>query len=207
MVHEGQPMNAEVAGTLKAIDYALEHLESWMEPAVREPGLGQSSVCIQYEARGVCLLFGPWNFPFNLVMKPLVAIFAAGNIAIVRPNEPAPATSAVTVAILREAFEPHEVAAFGGDASLAERLPSTARPLRRRGARVIGRPEFDEESRTIAPGVLLDVPLDSQILREEIFGPLLPYRFSTRFRELSHARSVVAPNLMIMTNSSFQGWI
>ncbi len=41
------------------------------------------------------------------------------------------------------------------------------------GKAVIGA-EYDDTSRRIAPTLLIDVPLDSEVMQEEIFGPILP---------------------------------
>ena len=49
-----------------------------------------SKVEIMLEGRGICLLFGPWNFPYQLVFAPLVPIIAAGNTAIVKPPPSTP---------------------------------------------------------------------------------------------------------------------
>ena len=43
-----------------------------------------------------------------------------------------------------------------------------------KGARVATGGHHDETDRFVAPTVLTDVPLDSRIMQEEIFGPLLP---------------------------------
>ena len=43
-----------------------------------------------------------------------------------------------------------------------------------RGARVITGGQFDENKRFIAPTLLDGIPEDAEIMREEIFGPLLP---------------------------------
>jgi len=121
-----EPMMREVATVLRDIDEAIEHLEEWMAPTPVEPtaGLGfdDAKVSITYEARGVVLLFGPWNFPFQLVLSPLVPIIAAGNTAIVKPNEMTPATSALLASIIREVFDEREVAVFEGGVDLANEL-------------------------------------------------------------------------------------
>ncbi len=121
-----QPMMDEVAVVLYDIDHAVEHLAQWMRPVPVEPRSGSrgdtARVVIQYEARGVVLLFGAWNFPFQLVLAPLVPVLAAGNTAIVKPNEMAPATSALVATILREVFDEQQVAVFEGGVDLANQL-------------------------------------------------------------------------------------
>jgi len=122
-----EPMMAEVMTVLGDIEEALAHLEEWMAPVDLDPTPGRlisegSKARIQYEGRGVVLLFGPWNFPYQLVLAPLVPIIAAGNTAIVKPNEMAPATSALLAKIIGETFEEHEVAVFEGGVDLANAL-------------------------------------------------------------------------------------
>jgi len=114
----------EVASVLADIDDALAHLEEWMTPTeiAPAPHFPGAKARITYEARGVCLLFGPWNFPFQLLFEPLVPIIAAGNCAIAKPNELAPETSKVSARMIREAFEESDVAVVEGGVECAQEL-------------------------------------------------------------------------------------
>jgi aldehyde dehydrogenase (NAD+) len=121
-----QPVMLEVATLLGEIEQALQHLDEWMQPVELEPAgpltAPGSKVEIMYEGRGVCLVFGPWNFPYQLALTPLVPIIAAGNTAIVKPSEMAPAASALVATVIRDCFEEHEVAVFEGGVDVAEAL-------------------------------------------------------------------------------------
>lgn len=114
----------EIATVLGEIDMTLKGLESWMAPEAvpTSAHFTGNKTYIKYEPRGVCLLFGPWNFPFNLVFAPLVQIIAAGNACIVKPNEMQPATSAITAKIIREVFDEQDVAVLEGGIPLADAL-------------------------------------------------------------------------------------
>lgn len=114
----------EISSVIADIDDALAHLEDWMAPLPVTPSaqFGNAQARITYEPRGVCLLFAPWNFPFQLLFEPLVPIIAAGNTALAKPNELAPATSVVCASIIREAFDESEVAVFEGGVDLAREL-------------------------------------------------------------------------------------
>ncbi|MAZ90050.1 MAG: aldehyde dehydrogenase [Cellvibrionaceae bacterium] len=114
----------EIQSALGEIDVALAGLEDWMKPEAVEPTpqLGGKKTYIQYEPRGVCLLFGPWNFPFSLVFAPLVQIIAAGNACIVKPNEMQPIVSKVSASIIREVFDEQDVAVLEGGVPLADAL-------------------------------------------------------------------------------------
>jgi aldehyde dehydrogenase (NAD+) len=116
----------EVSSVIADIDDALTHLDEWMKSVVVQPAphFAGAQARIVYEPRGVCLLFAPWNFPFQLLFEPLVPIIAAGNTAIAKPNELTPATSAVCAKIIRETFDEAQIAVFEGGVDLAEALLS-----------------------------------------------------------------------------------
>jgi aldehyde dehydrogenase (NAD+) len=114
----------EVSSVISDIDDALAHIEEWMAPSEIKPAahFPGAKARVTYEARGVCLLFGPWNFPFQLLLEPLVPIIAAGNCAILKPNELAPETSKISAQIIREAFDIRDVAVVEGGIELAQQL-------------------------------------------------------------------------------------
>lgn len=112
----------EVGMTLGRINETIQHLDEWMAPTVVTSLTHASSAVVRYEARGVVLLFAPWNFPISLLFEPLAAIIAAGNTCIVKPNELTPAASAVSAAIIREVFDETEVAVVEGGVPESEAL-------------------------------------------------------------------------------------
>lgn len=81
---------AEVITVLDSINDAKKHLKSWMKVQRRHvdatmfPG-GKNRVIPQ--PLGVVGLIIPWNFPVNLAFSQLVAVFAAGNRAMVKLSE------------------------------------------------------------------------------------------------------------------------
>lgn len=36
---------------------------------------------------GVVLIFGAWNYPFQLILLPMASAIAAGNVVIIKPSE------------------------------------------------------------------------------------------------------------------------
>jgi aldehyde dehydrogenase (NAD+) len=106
------------------IDDAIASVTEWMKPVIVETSEAFKSARAKlvYEARGIVLLFGAWNFPFTLVFQPLVPIIAAGNCAIVKPNELSPNTSLIISKIIKDVFDRDEIAVFEGGVDLANRL-------------------------------------------------------------------------------------
>jgi len=114
----------EVHPTLEELNHTLKHLKSWMKPTrVGTPLLlSGSSSHVRYEARGVVLILAPWNYPFQLLMAPLIAAIAAGNTVICKPSEKTPNTSRFIAKLLKDVFPENEVATFEGGVEVAEAL-------------------------------------------------------------------------------------
>jgi len=113
----------EVLNVIANIERNINSLDEWMKPVEVLPSLNKSDKAkILYEARGLCLILGPWNFPIGLVMGPLAAAIAAGNCCIVKLTDLCPATASVAARIVKEAFEKNEVALFEGGVDVATAL-------------------------------------------------------------------------------------
>lgn len=113
----------EVLNVTANIQRNIDNLDEWMAPTDVILSMNpDDSAKIVYEARGVCLILGPWNFPLGLTFGPLAAAIAAGNCCMVKLTDLCPATAAIAGRIVREAFDENEVALFEGDVSVATDL-------------------------------------------------------------------------------------
>ncbi|MFZ5972976.1 MAG: aldehyde dehydrogenase family protein [Bacteroidota bacterium] len=115
---------AELFPVLVEIGHVLEHLDSWARPKKVDAPLtylGTRSE-IRYEPKGVCLIIGPWNFPFMLCISPLVSCLAAGNTAVLKPSEITPHTSHFIRQMVGELFEPNLVAVVEGGPEVSTEL-------------------------------------------------------------------------------------
>jgi aldehyde dehydrogenase (NAD+) len=104
--------------------YALKHLDRWMAPErIAVPGaLQPGRAWSQARPLGVVLIIGPWNYPLNLVLAPLVGALAAGNAAVLKPSELAPATSRVLARLVPEYLDREAVAVVEGGAEVSTDL-------------------------------------------------------------------------------------
>lgn len=77
------------------LNEALQHLHEWDKPEKLARGLANilDSVYILNDPYGVALVIGPWNYPLQLTLMPVVGAIAAGNCVLMKPSELAPATS------------------------------------------------------------------------------------------------------------------
>lgn len=115
---------SEVGFTLEEIQYLRKHLRSWARPKSVLPSLVQlpGRSYIRYEPRGVVLIISPWNYPFQLLVVPLAGAIAAGNVAVLKPSEFAPATAQIVSEIVQETFPPEYVQVVQGEAEVAAAL-------------------------------------------------------------------------------------
>jgi hypothetical protein len=94
--------NTEVLTSLMELDHAIKHVARWMRPRKVKGGvaLAGTKSQLRYEPLGVVLVMAPWNYPFSLLINPLVAAMAAGNCVILKPSEKTPATSALLARLI-----------------------------------------------------------------------------------------------------------
>ena len=121
---EAEVILTEVLPVMQELRLARCNLRRWMRPRRAAPTLATlgTSARIRPEARGVCLIIAPWNYPFSLCLGPLVSALAAGNSAILKPSELTPATSALIAALVAEAFAPDLVTVVEGGVDVSEAL-------------------------------------------------------------------------------------
>lgn len=120
---EGEIRVTEVLNIVGNIQLNIDSLDEWMKPIEVTPSRVQTDkAMIIPEARGVCLILGPWNFPLGLTLGPVAAAVAAGNCCMVKLTDLCPATARVAGKIIRDVFEENEVALFEGDVSVAQAL-------------------------------------------------------------------------------------
>ncbi|WP_036510280.1 aldehyde dehydrogenase family protein [Nocardia aobensis] len=115
----------EVLGVAGQAQYVASQLEEWAAPQQRfvDPqSFGTATAEIQYQPKGIVGVLSPWNFPFLLSLGPLVDILAAGNRAILKPSELAPASSMVLADIVSSTFDSDRVAVVTGGVALARRF-------------------------------------------------------------------------------------
>jgi len=108
----------------REVEFAQRHIAKWMKPErMRAPWLlWPSSARIHREPFGVVLIVSPWNYPLQLALAPLVGALAAGNCAVIKPSELAPATSSFLAATLLRYLDPECVQVVEGGPSEAEAL-------------------------------------------------------------------------------------
>lgn len=115
---------AEIGFVYEEIKFTLKRLRSWMKetrvstPMVHFPSKSK----IIPQPLGTVLILAPWNYPFQLLIAPLIGAIAAGCTAILKPSENAPATSSVLRELVAATFSPEYVDLVEGDGEVASAL-------------------------------------------------------------------------------------
>ena len=114
----------EIGYVLEEIRYHINHLRSWAKPQYSSTPITNfpaTSYTIS-EPLGTVLIIAPWNYPFQLLIAPLIGAISAGNTAILKPSEISSNTSAILEKIINENFDPAFLKVFEGDAETTQSL-------------------------------------------------------------------------------------
>ena len=108
----------EISGVYTEIKLAIGNVSDWAaRQKVPTPFFMRPSKSYIYkEPYGVALIIAPWNYPFQLLILPLVGAIAAGNTAILKPSEISSHTAAILAKIIRDAFPPEYICVVQGGA-------------------------------------------------------------------------------------------
>jgi aldehyde dehydrogenase (NAD+) len=114
----------ETGIVLDEITHTLKNIKKWARPdIVKTPVYHFPASSANYsEPYGVVLIIAPWNYPFQLLMSPLIGAIAAGNVVSLKTSELAPATSKIIREIVESVFEPEYVSVFEGDVPVSTAL-------------------------------------------------------------------------------------
>ncbi|MFI9362689.1 aldehyde dehydrogenase family protein [Kitasatospora sp. NPDC053057] len=189
----------EVAFTLNELDHTVQHLEEWLHPkpaAVPDVFLPAQARVVR-DPLGVVLIIAPWNYPLQLALAPLVGALAAGNTAVVKPSELAPATSAAIARLLPRYLDPQAVAVMEGA------VPETTALLEQRfdhifytGNGAVGRIVMAAAAKHLTP-VTLELGGKSPVVVEPGVDLAVTAQRIARGKFLNAGQTCVAPDYVL----------
>lgn len=95
----------------------LENLDRWAAPETPE-GLSLIDALnkprIYRDARGVVLILGAFNYPFQLLFVPLLGAIGGGNAAVVKPSEVAPHSAALMTELIERYLDTDAIKVVNG---------------------------------------------------------------------------------------------
>ena len=108
--------SAEISFLLAEIRYVKKQIRKWAKPvSVKTMWLHfPAKSYILKEPYGVVGIIGPWNYPFQLVMSPLIGAITAGNCSIIKPSEVSQYTSELLCKLIRNYFQSECITVISG---------------------------------------------------------------------------------------------
>lgn len=115
---------SEIGFVLNSISEMSKKLKKLMKPkhVVSPLYLFPIKSKVAYDPYGCVLIIGPYNYPVQLVLEPLIGVIAAGNCAIIKPSEMSEHTSLVIKAIIEDVFKPEYIKVFLGEVEMTQSL-------------------------------------------------------------------------------------
>lgn len=106
----------EIGLVLSEISYHIKKLKCWMKPQRVRTEIVNFLSCsrIYSEPFGTVLIMSPWNYPFQLLINPLVGAISAGNVAVLKPANYSVNTSRIIKEMLNEYFSEEYISVFLG---------------------------------------------------------------------------------------------
>ncbi|MDR2410321.1 MAG: aldehyde dehydrogenase [Bacteroidales bacterium] len=107
----------EIGIILSEINNHIKHLKRWSKPKrISTPLFLQPSRSkVIYEPLGVSLIISPWNYPFQLLINPLIGAISAGCCSVLKPSAHAPAVANAINNLITETFDKKYIATIQGD--------------------------------------------------------------------------------------------
>lgn len=114
----------EISLVLSEINFHIRNLKKWAKPHRKSTPfhLLPASSYEYYEPLGVSLIVAPWNYPFQLVMNPLVGAISSGCCAVVKPSPFTVNTAKIIEEILHEIFPKEYIKTIHGSKETNEAL-------------------------------------------------------------------------------------
>lgn len=114
----------EVGFVLDSINNTMKNLKKWMKPEkVKTPfTLWPAKSFIMKEPYGTVLIIGPYNYPFQLLIEPLIGVIATGNCAVLKPSENTPHITGVVNELISELFDTSYIRVIEGEKEVTSTL-------------------------------------------------------------------------------------
>lgn len=108
---------SEIAMVYEEINMHIKNIEKWgKRKRVKSSFMFfPSKNYIVKEPYGTVLIIGPFNYPFQLVILPLIGAIAAGNTVIIKPSENTANTSRLIEKMINENFDEEYIKVIGAN--------------------------------------------------------------------------------------------
>lgn len=199
----------EIGQVYGEIHCALRHLNRWTRPKRVGMPLTQfpSTGWVYPQPKGVVLIIAPWNYPMQLTLSPLVAALSAGNCAVIKPSEYAPATAEALERLVKSCFPENYVRVVQGGVETNQAL--LAQPFDHiffTGSTKVGRIVMRAAAQTLCP-VTLELGGKSPCIVERSADVSLAAKRMAWGKWLNAGQTCVAPDYVLIDRRLEQAFL
>ncbi len=193
----------EIFTALSEIKHAIKHLKKWIKPhrVKRTMALITTRSWIQYEPRGVVLIIAPWNYPFNLIVTPLISAIAAGNCVILKPSKLAVHTSNLIAKMVEKLFPENEIAVIESEKGVSVKL--LKKPFDHiffTGSTVVGKKVMEAASKNLS-SVTLELGGKSPVVIDETANLTDTAQKIVWSKLMNCGQTCIAPDYLLVNES------
>ena len=190
----------ELVALRQELKLTTRQLGRWMRPQpVSVPlSLRPGQARVVPEPLGCVLVIGPWNYPFQLTLRPLISALAAGNTAVLKPSEHAGAVADLIARLIPLHFEADVVQVVQGDGAVAAAL--VAMPFDHiffTGGGTIGRKVLEGAAAHLTP-VTLELGGKSPAIVLEGAEPIVSARRLIWGKGINAGQTCIAPDHLLL---------
>lgn len=192
----------EIGMTLSELNYVIKKISKWAKnkivytPIVHFPSISFKSP----EPYGTVLILAPWNYPFMLVMEPLIGAICAGNTVIIKPSEFAPNTALIIEKIITNCFNDEYIKVVQGDKNISQKLISLKVDyVFYTGGTRVGKIVMEEAAKNLIP-VTLELGGKSPCIIDESADIKLAAKRLMFGKLLNAGQTCIAPDYVLVSN-------
>ena len=200
---EFEAYSNEIGLVYSEIKHTLRHLSKWSKTERTRlelyllPGRGY----IQKDPYGSVLIIAPWNYPFQLVIAPLISAIAAGNTVILKPSELAPSTAEVLTELMESTFDREYISVInGGVTETTELLNLPFNKIFFTGSVPVGKIVMEAASKHLTP-VTLELGGKSPVIADKTANLKIAAKKIVFGRFNNAGQTCVAPDYLLVEKS------
>lgn len=200
---EFESYTTEIGFILSSIRYAIKNLKRWAKPKkVKTPiYLFPSKSYIISEPYGTALIIGPYNYPFQLLIEPLVGAIAAGNCIVLKPSENVPNVSRIITEMISTIFNKNYIRCVeGGIETNSSLINGKFDYIFFTGSVSVGKIVMESAAKNLVP-VTLELGGKSPVIVDESADIKIAARRIIWGKTLNAGQTCVAPDYLLVHES------
>lgn len=190
----------EISIVKQELNLHIKRLKTWTRPRiVRTPfHLFPSTSKMTYQPLGIALIIAPWNYPFQLLMNPLIGAISSGCCAILKTSPLITHTNRIMEFILAECFDPAYITLVqGGKTTVNTLLNERYDIIFCTGSSALGKKVMQAAAEHLTP-VILELGGKSPCIVDETANIAIAARRIAWGKTLNAGQTCVAPDYLLV---------